>query len=674
MLVEPARRARVEAEGHDHRVRRDGLLRSRNHLGHASPARTWRTQTRLHQLHAFHAIRAYNLDGLAVEQKSDALLLAVLVVAPRARHVGFVAPVRAGDAQRALADGSPIAIHAGIAAAQDDDVLVAHVDEPRACVRKSKLTIDVRHEIRQRLVHARQILARESALDVRVSAHPQEHRVEFPHEIIERKIAADLHPQAKLDPHPLHDLAALLDDVLFELERRNTEGEESPDLRVTVEHHRCDAVAHQDIGAAESGGPRTDDGDALVGAYDARQVRLPALLERLVSDVLFDRADAHRAEAVIQGAGAFAQPVLRADPAADFGQGIGLMRQFRRLEQLAGIDQREPVRNVVVNRTFPFAERITAGETASGLLGGGLAVVLRIDLTKMQRARLDVELVGIATRDIQKLQVVVGHDEALRGPSGRASQIDEQRGDGGRFRFHHPEFSDVSAEVVEQLLAPHAPRRFDVLLDEPAQMLHVSAHALRRDAVNVDQLVVVAIHEIALEVEHVGESAREAGAKIDARATEHAHDAAGHVLAAMISRALDHGERTGIAHGEALARRARGVQLAAGRPVQAGVPHDHRLARAERGGRGGLQYDLAARHALAHVVIRLAFEIQMQAARVPHAEALARGALERNDQRRRGHAVVAPVLRDLSRHARADGTMKIADGISELTAEPAVNA
>ena len=163
----------------------------------------------------------------------------------------------------------------------------------------------------------------------------------------------------------------------------------SPPIRVTVEHHGGDAVAHQDVGAAEPGRSRTDDGNALVRAHHMREVRLPALLERLVGDVLLDRADADRAQAVIQRAGALAQAVLRADPAADFGQGIGLMRKLRRLEQLAGVDQREPVRNVVVDGAFPLAERIAARQAAAGLLRGAVGIVLRIDLAKMPGARLD---------------------------------------------------------------------------------------------------------------------------------------------------------------------------------------------------------------------------------------------------------------------------------------------
>ena len=78
----------------------------------------------------------------------------------------------------------------------------------------------------------------------------------------------------------------------------------------------------------------------------------------------------------------------------------------------------------------------------------------------------------------------------------------------------------------EQLRAPDAAGRLDVLLDESAQMLHVGAHALGRDAVDVDQLVVVAIDEVALHVEHVGESAGESRAEVDAGAPEHADDAA----------------------------------------------------------------------------------------------------------------------------------------------------
>ena len=50
--------------------------------------------------------------------------------------------------------------------------------------------------------------------------------------------------------------------------------------------------------------------------------------------------------------------------------GIGLNTywpQFSGLEQIALVNQLQPVGNVVVNRTFPFAVRITAMQAASSL-------------------------------------------------------------------------------------------------------------------------------------------------------------------------------------------------------------------------------------------------------------------------------------------------------------------
>jgi hypothetical protein len=48
----------------------------------------------------------------------------------------------------------------------------------------------------------------------------------------------------------------------------------------------------------------------------------------------------------------------------------------------------------------------------------------------------------------------------------------------------------------------------------------------------------------------------------------------------VIAGAFDHGVGAGVAHGEALAGQARGVQCAAGGAVQAGVADDHRFLEA----------------------------------------------------------------------------------------------
>src|SRR5882757_8809372 len=98
-------------------------------------------------------------------------------------------------------------------------------------------------------------------------------------------------------------------------------------------------------------------------------------------------------------------------------------------------------------------------------------------------------------------------------PLSGAAQVFQQRIDGGGLGFDDPESADVGPKIVEQLRAPGAAGGFRMLLDESAQMLDMRAHAFGRDAVDVDQFVVVAVDEVAFHVEHIGKSAGEAGAE-----------------------------------------------------------------------------------------------------------------------------------------------------------------
>ena len=68
------------------------------------------------------------------------------------------------------------------------------------------------------------------------------------------------------------------------------------------------------------------------------------------------------------------------------------------------------------------------------------------------------------------------------------------------FGFYHPEFTDVGAEVIQQSFAPQTlPVAATCCSIKPAQMLHMSTHAFGRDAMNIDQIVIVAIDEVALD-------------------------------------------------------------------------------------------------------------------------------------------------------------------------------
>ena len=225
------------------------------------------------------------------------------------------------------------------------------------------------------------------------------------------------------------------------------------------------------------------------------------------------------------------------------------------------------------------------------------------------------------------------------------------------------------AEVVDDALRMRAAGVADVGFEQILQMRAVVLETFGVDAQDVDEFVVVAIDEIAVAIQHVGHAAGEAGAEVQAGAAEHRDHAAGHVFAAVIARAFDHRERAGIAHREAFAGAARGVQFAAGGAVEAGVAEDGRfvgdVARVAR----RTDDDAAVGHALADVIVGFAFEFQLQAAGEERAEALPGAAVEMQGDGRIAHAVVAVRARDAAGQARADAAVGVADDVAQRRVE-----
>ena len=106
-------------------------------------------------------------------------------------------------------------------------------------------------------------------------------------------------------------------------------------------------------------------------------------------------------------------------------------------------------------------------------------------------------------------------------------------------------------------------------------------------------------------VQHVGYAAGHARGEVVAHGAEDGRASAGHVLAAVVAHALGHGRRAGIAHAEALARRAGYVGRAAGRAVEGHVANE-RVAVAPPRALGRAHRQRAAGEALAQVVVGLA--------------------------------------------------------------------
>src|SRR5262249_21151692 len=153
---------------------------------------------------------------------------------------------------------------------------------------------------------------------------------------------------------------------------------------------------------------------------------------------------------------------------------------------------------------------------------------------------------------------------------------------------------------------------------------------------------------------------------------ENAHGSARHVLAAVVSRALDDGDRARIAHGKALACDTGRKKIPAGRAVQAGVAHDDSLILCIPCIARVAQNDLAARHALADIVVGVTLEMQVQAAGVPHTKALPDIACQAHGQRRILHPIVTPAPRNLPGHAGANRAVEVANLVTPLATLPAL--
>ena len=132
----------------------------------------------------------------------------------------------------------------------------------------------------------------------------------------------------------------------------------------------------------------------------------------------------------------------------------------------------------------------------------------------------------------------------------------------------------------------------------------------------------------AVRVVDIGDAARHAGGEVAPGLAQHHHHAAGHVFAAVVAAALDHRDRAGVAHREALAGDALEIRLAGDRAVQHRVADDDVLRRIALRPRRLAHDDAAARQALADIVVGVAGQLQRHAARQEGAEALPGGAGE----------------------------------------------
>ena len=162
-------------------------------------------------------------------------------------------------------------------------------------------------------------------------------------------------------------------------------------------------------------------------------------------------------------------------------------------------------------------------------------------------------------------------------------------------------------------------------------------------------------------IEHVSDTARHAGGEVSAGGAEHDDAATGHVFAAVVAHALNHGGDAGVADGETLAGAAVDVDLTGGGAVEGHIADDDVVLGLEAGVGRRVDDEFAAGQAFAKIVVGVALDGERHAARDEGAEALAGGALETEADRVFGQTLGAEFFGDLVARDGADDTVDVFD-------------
>ena len=103
----------------------------------------------------------------------------------------------------------------------------------------------------------------------------------------------------KIDAHGAKNVTPPLKHVFIQLERRNTEGQQAADFRMAIEDVNVHARAHQNIGAAQSGGPGANHRHPLRARGHVVDGRSPAHRQRGIGDIALKIANGDRAALVL---------------------------------------------------------------------------------------------------------------------------------------------------------------------------------------------------------------------------------------------------------------------------------------------------------------------------------------------------------------------------------------
>src|SRR6266511_807910 len=351
----------------------------------------------LHPLHIALGIRE-DLDRRVEEEELDPLLLRVADLLDAGRRLRLGAAVDAADGGRAEPLRDAQAVHRGVAGADDGDVLAD--GDGRVLEREDVAAHEVHagEELVRRVDLAR-VLAGDPDERRGARADAEEHGVValLLEELRDGEGLAD--DLVRLDLHALVDelLHLAVDDLAREAEGRDAVLEHAAHHVERLVDRHVGAELHEVGGGGEAGGAGAADRDLAELLREARG--RGGLRLRVVADEALEAADADRLDLLADHALRLALRLLRADAAADRGEGVRLLDDLERAVEVADRDVLDERRDVDRHRAARHAGRLRALDAALRLAEGLLEGVAEIDLLEVPGA-----LLGVALRHVRLLR------------------------------------------------------------------------------------------------------------------------------------------------------------------------------------------------------------------------------------------------------------------------------
>jgi hypothetical protein len=291
------------------------------------------------------------------------------------------------DRLRALAVGGAEAVGAGVAAADDHDVLVLGRDELALLDGVTFAALVLQRQVVHREVDALELAARDRQVAADRHAAGEHDGVERPGQLLGVGRHADVGAGLEDDPFPLHQAQAAIQDRLLHLELGDAVAHQPADAVGALEHRDAVAGLVQLIGCGEARRTGADHRDRLARPRRRRRRLDPAFFPGALDDRPLDRLDRHRVGVDAEHARPFAR--RRAQPARELGEVVGRKQPHHRRLPAIAVDEVVPVRDQVAERAALVAERDPAVHAARTLIGEHRRCVQLVDLAPVLEALRD---------------------------------------------------------------------------------------------------------------------------------------------------------------------------------------------------------------------------------------------------------------------------------------------